>query len=228
MEHETAAVRILLIDGQALFREAVGDVLDAEEDLRVVAETDDPSEAVRDAGRTSPDVVLLDADLADSDLATLVKRIKSSAPDCKVLVLTSEEHAKPLVDALEVGASGYLTKDASIAHLVHATRSVSQGEVVIPPKMVGTLLTMLIGQRGRQDEALDRLSKLTKREKEVLALLAEGSDKDAIARELFISPQTARTHVQNILAKLGLHTRLEAAAFARKEPVLQKLAGSAS
>lgn len=223
---QTQPVRILLVDGPSLFRQAVGGALDGEHDLHVVAETQDPLEAVEQMGQINPDVVLLDADLMDAELASTVRRMKASSADCKVFVLTSDEPTPLLVEALEAGASGYLTKDASIAQLIQATRSVSHGEVVIPPRMVGTLLAMLLSQRDRQDESLTQLSKLTRREREVLALLADGSDKNAIARALVISPQTARTHVQNILAKLGFHSRLEAAAFARRLPVLQELGRS--
>lgn len=226
MELPSEFVRILLVDGQSLFREAVGGALDGEHDLQVVAETHDPIAAVHDVERTNPNVALLDGDLLDSDLTGVVGRIKAIAPDCKILVLTSDADVRPLIDALEAGASGYLTKDASIAQLIDATRSVSRGEIIIPPRMVGTLIASLMRKRGSQDESLERFSRLTRREREVLALLADGCDKDAIASALVISPQTARTHVQNILAKLNVHSRLEAAAFARRQPVLQELTES--
>jgi DNA-binding NarL/FixJ family response regulator len=198
-------------------------VLEDVSDFQIVSETDDPAEAVSEAARANPNVALLDADQLDSGLPAFVDRIKSAAPDCKVLVITSDSEVGPVVGALEAGASGYITQDASIEELITATRNVSRGEVVIPPQMVGSLLAMLIGQRASRDDALEKLSRLTRREREVLALLADGSDKDAIAGALYISPHTARTHVQNILAKLGLHSRLEAAAFARKQPVLRRL-----
>jgi DNA-binding NarL/FixJ family response regulator len=223
MTPDDFSVRVLLLNGQPLFREAVGRVLEDVSDFQIVAETDDPAEAVSEAARANPNVALLDADQLDSGLPAFVDRIKSAAPDCKVLVITSDSEVGPVVGALEAGASGYITQDASIEELITATRNVSRGEVVIPPQMVGSLLAMLIGQRASRDDALEKLSRLTRREREVLALLADGSDKDAIAGALYISPHTARTHVQNILAKLGLHSRLEAAAFARKQPVLRRL-----
>jgi DNA-binding NarL/FixJ family response regulator len=142
-------------------------------------------------------------------------------------VLTSEEDLVALVDALRAGANGYLTKETSLEELVDAARAVARGEVVVPPQMLGQLVMTLVQQGGKKtDDSIMTLSKLTRRERQVLALLADGSDKDAIARTLAISPQTARTHVQNILAKLGLHSRLEAAAFARKHPILKQFVAS--
>ncbi|MEZ0236403.1 MAG: LuxR C-terminal-related transcriptional regulator [Actinomycetota bacterium] len=223
MEDEALIARVLLFDGEALFRHSVQQVLDLEPDLHVVAETDDPSAVSDDAARTKPDIALLDADLVRPELGSLVRRVKAVAPMCKVLVITSSEEMGPLVEALEAGASGYLTKDASIWDLLEAARSVGRGDVAIPPQMVGALLSVLVGQRAVGGESRAKLAKLTRREREVLTLLGDGYDKDAIAAALVISPQTARTHVQNILSKLGMHSQLEAAAFARTEPVAHEL-----
>ncbi len=218
-----ASVRILLVDGRSLFRQAVGGVLNAVDGLEVVAESHSPQQAIRDADRTQPDVVVVDGDMDVSGLPDVVASLKETAPGCRVLVLTTEERLAPLVDALRAGATGYLTKETSMSELIDATRSVHRGEFVVPPSMLGELLTTLVNQGGRTNDSIKTLSKLTRREREVLALLADGSNKDAIAEALAISPQTARTHVQNILAKLGLHSRLEAAAFARKHPILKDL-----
>jgi len=216
-------IRILLVDGRSLFRQAVGGVLNTVDGLEVIAESRSPQQAVRDADRTQPDVVVVDGDMDVSGLPELVVSLKETTPGCRVLVLTTEERLAPLVDALKAGATGYLTKETSMSELIDATRSVHRGEFVVPPSMLAELLTALVNQGGRTNDSIKTLSKLTRREREVLALLADGSNKDAIAEALAISPQTARTHVQNILAKLGLHSRLEAAAFARKHPILKDL-----
>jgi two-component system NarL family response regulator len=224
MGSEERAIRIMLVDVQSLFRHAMVGVLGDEHGLEVVAEADDAFGAVMTAERTLPDLVLLDADPLDEDLTSLIERMRDSAPDCRILILANDDQLGTLADALRAGASGYLTKDVSIAELVQAAKSVNRGEVVIPPRMVGGLLAMLVSQRPQRGEGNDRLARLTRREREVLALLAEGADKDAISRTLVISPETARTHVQNILAKLGLHSRLEAAAFGRRHRVVRELA----
>ncbi len=223
MDRAVTIIRILLVDGRSLFRQAVGDALNREEDLEVVGESPTTSLGTRGITRTHPDVALIDVDAAPSRLPSFVTALREEAPRCKVLVLTSEDRLPPLIDALRAGANGYLMKESSLGDLVAATKAVARGETVIPPQMLGELLTTLVNQGGKIDDSIKTLYKLTRRERQVLALLADGSDKDAIALALAISPQTARTHVQNILAKLGLHSRLEAAAFARKHPILKEL-----
>ena len=227
MDQATSTIRILLVDGSSLFRQAVSGALNRVDGLEVIAESQTASLAVSDAERTQPDLAVVDGDFFVSWLPAFVADLRAAAPTCKVLVLTSEEDLAPLIDALRAGASGYLTKEMSLDELVDAAKAVAKGEVVVPPQMLGELLTTLVQQGGKKtDDSIMTLSKLTRRERQVLALLADGSDKDAIAVALAISPQTARTHVQNILAKLGLHSRLEAAAFARKHPILKQFVAS--
>jgi len=219
-------LRILLADEQSLFREAVRVVLQAQPDVEVVAEARDGLQAVAEAVQTSPDVALLDINLPNCDGVRATYLIKERLPDCRVLVLTGEEDQDKLVEALEAGASGYLTKECPLAELLQATVAVHRGETLIPPRMLGPLLGRLIRRRREQDEALQRIAKLTKREREVLAFLAEGRDNDGIAQALVISPQTARTHIQNTLGKLGVHSRLEAAAFVIQNGILEDLVGA--
>jgi DNA-binding NarL/FixJ family response regulator len=128
-----------------------------------------------------------------------------------------------MVGALEAGASGYLTQRSSISDLVEATRGIQRGDVPLPPNTLASILETLTQKRGRQDQALEGISRLTPREREVLALLAQGQDKATIARRLVISPETVRTHFQNILVKLEVHSRLEAAAFVRRNHLMQEL-----
>jgi DNA-binding NarL/FixJ family response regulator len=227
MDQVTTTIRILLVDGSSLFRQAVSGALNRVDGLEVIAESQTASLAVSDAERTQPDLAVVDGDFFVSWLPAFIADLRAASPTCKVLVLTSEEELAPLIDALRAGASGYLTKETSLDELVDAAKAVAKGEVVVPPQMLGELLTTLVQQGGKKtDDSIMTLSKLTRRERQVLALLADGSDKDAIAVALAISPQTARTHVQNILAKLGLHSRLEAAAFARKHPILKQFVAS--
>jgi DNA-binding NarL/FixJ family response regulator len=217
-------VRILLADGQSLFREAVKVVLESESDVEVVAEARDGLQAVAEAERLRPDVALLDVNLPNCDGVRATALIKERVPECRVVVLANEEDQRTLVDAVEAGASGYLTKESPLAELIDAARAIHRGETLIPRRMLGALLARLIRRRREQDEAIRRMSRLTRREKEVLALLAGGADNDAIAQALVISPQTARTHIQNVLGKLGVHSRLEAAAFVMQNGILDELA----
>lgn len=223
MEGAMARVRILIADEQSLFREAVKVVLDAESDLQVVGEARDGIQAVAEAERARPDVALLDAGLPNCDGLRATSLIKERVPECQVLLLSNEEDQRTLIAALEAGASGYLTKECPLSELINATRTIHRGETLVPPRMLGTLLSRLIRRRREQDEALRRVSRLTRREREVLALLSDGGDNDAIAQALVISPQTARTHIQNVLGKLDVHSRLEAAAFVRQNGILDEL-----
>jgi DNA-binding NarL/FixJ family response regulator len=205
-------IRVLIADGHALFREAVTMVLRAEADLEMVGEAWDGVQAVAETERLRPHVVLLEADLPNGGGIRATRAISERAPTSRVIVLTGEEHERVLVAAVEAGASGYLTKSSPLGELIEATRAVAGGETVIPRRMLGALLARLLQARNRQEEAMKRISRLTRREREVLTLLADGADNDAIAQALVISPQTARTHIQNILSKLEVHSRLEAAA----------------
>lgn len=223
MTVEREPIRILLADQHALFREAVRTGLENEGDLHVVAQARTGPEAIEEAERSLPDVAIVDADLPVNDAAHTAGVLLEHVPHLRVLVLGLDEDWRRLVELLDAGVSGYLTREAPLAELIAATRAVHRGEVLVPPRMLGPLLTGLIRRRKEQDQAYDRISRLTRREREVLALLAEGADNDGIARVLVISPQTARTHIQNILGKLSVHSRLEAAAFVAQNGILPDL-----
>lgn len=218
-----AKVRILLADEHSLFRQAVKVVLEAEDDMEVVAEARDGMSAVQLAEHTLPDVALLDADLPNCDGIRATGLIKARVSTCRVLVLSAEDSERTLTDALEAGASGYLTKGAPLSELIGATRALHRGEIMIPPGMLGSLLSGLLRGRREQQRALLLVSTLTRREREILALVASGAGNHDIAQRLVISPETARTHIQNLLTKLGVHSRLEAAAFVAKHGVVREL-----
>lgn len=223
MSEPSETIRVLLADRHALFREAVRAVLESEAEIHVIGEASTGPEAVAESERTLPHVAILDADLPMSNSPQTTAAIKANAPDCHVLVLSAREDYRGLVEVLDAGASGYLTRESPLADLIHATRAIHRGDTLVPPTMLGPLLTGLLRRKRDHDEAFERITRLTVREREVLALLAQGSDNDSIARALVISPQTARTHIQNILGKLGVHSRLEAAAFVTRSGMLQNL-----
>jgi two-component system, NarL family, nitrate/nitrite response regulator NarL len=206
-------IRVLLADQHALFREALRAIFDAEPDLLVVAEAGTGFQAVEEAGREEPDVAILHAGLEACDAIQVVGLLQGRVPGCRLLILADGEDQGILAAAVEAGASGFHTKRGPLVGLLEATRALSRGDAVIPPRMLGGLLSRLISHRHELDIAQERLARLTRRERQVLGLLAEGADNDAIARTLVISPQTARTHIQNILSKLEVHSRLEATAF---------------
>jgi DNA-binding NarL/FixJ family response regulator len=209
-------IRILIADGHALFRQALRSILEAEPDFDVVAEASDVGQVLSEAGRATPDVVLLDESLAVGSVGHTASLLHGSVPGCQIVVLASDEDDAELLAAVEAGVTGFITKNVGLGELLEGTRLVHEGQALIPPTMLRTLLTTLRERRLREREALLRISQLTTREREVLELLASGAKNRAIAKALMISPDTARTHVQNILGKLGLHSRLEAARFARQ------------
>ena len=220
---EAGRVRILLADGQSLFREAVRVVLSAEDDFTVVAEAGDAAQAIAEAERTRPDLALLDIALPPSGGVEAVLAITDRVPDCRVVLLSDQQDQSALIRALEAGASGLLLRSCPLSDLTDAARAISRGETLIPPRMLGALLSELIRRRRRHDEARRTVVRLTRREREVLALLADGADLDAIAGSLLISPETARTHIQNVLSKLDVHSRAEAAEFVLQHGILDDL-----
>jgi len=222
----TSPARILLADEHSLFREAVRVVLESQSDMEVVAEARDGAQAVAEAEALAPDLAILNVSLPNCDGVRATHLIRQRVPNCRVMLLAPEDDHDLLLDALEAGATGYLTKGSPLGELIEAARAVHNGETLVPRHMLGALLAGLIRRRRAEDDAVRQIAGLTKREREVLALLARGADNDAIAQALVISPQTARTHIQNVLGKLGVHSRLEAAAFVIQNGVLGELAGA--
>jgi DNA-binding NarL/FixJ family response regulator len=218
--NEAVQVRVLLADAHSLFREALSAALGSQPDLAVVAEAEDGLEAVGEAARAEPEVAVLDADLPNCDGVRATRLIRDRVPGCRVVLLAAEEEQDTLADAIDAGVNAYVTKASPLTDLVDAIRAVHRGDTLVPARMLGGLLDRLVNRRREQSEAVRRMGRLTPREREVLALLAQGGDNDTIARDLVISPQTARTHIQNVLVKLGVHSRLEAAALAIQNGLL--------
>jgi DNA-binding NarL/FixJ family response regulator len=217
---ETERFKIVLADDHALFREAVKAVLDVESELAVVGEASSAVEVLTQLASSQPDLVVLDAELLEADDG-LVATMKESHPECRVLMLIDGNAHSVVLKAARAGAEGFVTKESPLQDLLGAVRALKRGETIVPGHMLGPLLSSLMRQRKQEDAAFERILRLTQREKEVLALLAEGADNESIARALVISPQTARTHIQNILGKLNVHSRLEAAAIAMQNGLLE-------
>lgn len=222
---QNGEIRVLLSDAHSLFREALRTVLDGQDDLRVVAETAAGDEAVVRAGIVRPDIAFIEAGRNGTDGVDVAGQIREAVPDCRVLMLADEAETSLLLAAVEAGVSGFVTKDCPLATFIDSARAVHRGEMIVPPQMLGTLLSSLIHRRRERDTALMRLSALTPREREVLSLLGRGLTNDGIATELVISPETARTHVSNLLAKLEVNSRFEAASFVLRHDLLDHLTG---
>ena len=156
MTQRPDSIRVLLADRHALFREAMRAVLESEAEIHVVAEARDGLEAVSEAERSLPHVAILDVDLPMSDGARTTATIKARVPECQVLVLSAREDYRSLIEVLDAGASGYITRESPLAELIQATRAVHHGDTLVPPGMLGPLLSDLLRRKRDQDRGFDR------------------------------------------------------------------------
>ena len=216
------AVRVLLVDDHALFRRGLRVTLDLEPDMVVVGESGDGAEAVTRAVETTPDVVLMDVKMPRRGGIEACSAIKGAVPSAKILMLTMSDDEGDLYEAIRAGASGYLLKDLPIDEVASSIRAVQTGQSLISPALASKLLTEFaaLANRGESPQA-PPTPRLTAREMEVLRLVARGLNNRDIARELFISENTVKNHVRNMLEKLQLHSRMEAVVYAVREKLLE-------
>ncbi len=216
------ALRILIVDDHALFRRGLQMVLKQEPDIDVVGEAGDGHEAVDKAQELMPDVILMDVRMPRRSGIEATQQIKDLLPHVKILMLTISDEEADLYDAIKAGASGYLLKEISIDEVADAIRSVWAGQSRISPSMAAKLLTEFAAMSKRAEERQQLPApRLTDREMEVLKLVAQGLNNRDIAKELFISENTVKNHIRNILEKLHLHSRMEAVVYAVREKLLE-------
>jgi DNA-binding NarL/FixJ family response regulator len=209
---EKRPVRVLIADDHRLMREGTAALLAADERVEVVGLAADGAEAIALAERRRPDVALLDLNMPGVRGIEACAAIRRSRPETEVMILTVSEHEPDLYASLRVGAAGYLLKDIAPGELIEAVLAAGRGEPRIPASMAGRLLQELAGA----EPSPDPLATLSEREREVLALLAEGLRNREIAERLVISEATVKTHVRHVLEKLHFRNRAEAAAFAAR------------
>ena len=214
-------IRVLLVDDHALFRRGLRATLELEPDMAVVGESGDGADAVRRAAETLPDVVLMDVRMPGRGGIEACSAIKDAAPSAKIIMLTMSDDEADLYSAVKAGASGYLLKDLPVDEVASSIRAVQAGQSLISPMLASKLLTEFAAMVKRGDPVQAVSSpRLTAREMEVLRLVARGLNNRDIARELFISENTVKNHVRNILEKLQLHSRMEAVVYAVREKLL--------
>jgi DNA-binding NarL/FixJ family response regulator len=212
-------IRVAVVDDQELFRRGLTMLLGVEEDIEVVGEAGDGVAATELAATAVPDVVLMDVRMPKRSGIEACASIKDVAPSAKIIMLTVSDEEADLYDAVKNGASGYLLKDSSIDEVAQAIRVVAEGQSLISPSMAVKLLDEF-KQMTRSDRQQVPTPRLTDRELEVLKLVAQGLNNREIAKRLFISENTVKNHVRNILEKLQLHSRMEAVMYAVREKLL--------
>jgi DNA-binding NarL/FixJ family response regulator len=215
-------LRVLIVDDHALFRRGLQMVLAQEPDIEVVGEASDGQQAVEKAKELRPDIVLMDVRMPKRSGIDATSDIRGMLPDAKILMLTISDEESDLYESIKAGASGYLLKEISIEEVADAIRSVWAGQSRISPSMASKLLSEFaeISKRAG-DSKQSATAKLTEREMQVLKLVAQGLNNRDIAEQLFISENTVKNHIRNILDKLHLHSRMEAVVYAVREKLLE-------
>ena len=207
-------LRVLLVDDHDLFRTGLRNLLEEHGGLSVVGEAADGAEAVRLVRELAPDVVVMDLNMPTMTGVEATRHISNLSPLTRVIVLTISEDDADVMDAIVSGACGYLLKDASIGDVVAGIRSASVGASLISPTIATKVLNRVRASTADTEMAESIRAELSDRELEVLKLIANGKDNAQIAAELVISPKTVKNHISNILMKLQIHNRIQAAVYA--------------
>ena len=213
-------IRVMLVDDQELFRRGLDLVLRDEPDIEVVGEAGDGLAAIERAAELQPDVVMMDVRLPGVGGIEAARRIRNAQPSTKVVILTVSDDEEDLFGAIRAGVSGYLLKEISIDEVANAVRAVVQGQALVTPSMAAKLFSEFNVLSRRVDAQHGTTPRLTDREVEVLRLVAKGMSNKEIATELVIAENTVKNHVRNILEKLQMRSRMEAAMYAVREKLV--------
>lgn len=215
-------IRVVVADDHELFRRGLRQVLEEEPDIEVVAEAGDGEQAVEVVVEHTPDVVVMDVRMPVKSGIEATADLKAQMPDLSVLMLTISDDEDDLYQAIKSGANGYLLKEISIDEIGNAVRSVHGGQSLISPSMASKLLNEFAAMIKKEEEKQQAPApKLTPREMEVLRHVAQGMNNREIANALYISENTVKNHVRNILEKLHLHSRMEAVVYAVREKLIE-------
>jgi len=212
-------LRVLVVDDHDLFRTGLRNLLE-EQGVNVVGEAENGETAIRLASDLAPDVVIMDLNMPGAGGVETTRRLSSLAPLSRVVVLTISADDDDVMNAVMAGACGYLLKDSSIQELIAGISAASAGESLISPQIAAKVLQRLRAQSKDADAAETIRAELSDRELQVLKLIANGKDNAQIARELFISPKTVKNHISNILMKLQIENRIQAAVYAVRSGIV--------
>jgi DNA-binding NarL/FixJ family response regulator len=212
-------VRVMVVDDHDLFRTGLKNLLE-EQGVNIVGEAPNGQTAIRLASDLSPDVVIMDLNMPGLTGVETTRQLAGIAPLTRVVVLTISADDDDVMDAVMAGACGYLLKDSSIQDLIAGIQAAAAGESLISPQIASKVLQRLRAQSSSEDAAATIRAELSDREIEVLKLIANGNDNAQIARELFISPKTVKNHISNILMKLQIDNRIQAAVYAVRSGIV--------
>jgi DNA-binding NarL/FixJ family response regulator len=212
-------LRVLLVDDHDLFRTGLKNLL-AEQGLQIAGEAENGDVAIRLVDELAPDVVVMDLNMPGPSGIETIRQITANSPLARVVVLTISDDDADVVNAVMAGACGYLLKDASVDQLVAGIRAAAAGESLISPQIAAKMLQLLRAQQSNADAAETIRTELSDREIQVLKLIANGKDNAEIARQLFISPKTVKNHISNILMKLQIENRIQAAVYAVRSGIV--------
>lgn len=214
---KSKTIRVMLVDDHILIREGIKQILELEKDIEVVGQAGDGEEAFKKADELKPDVILLDINMPKVNGIETLRRFKDLGIESKIIMLTIHEDREYIRETMKLGADGYILKDSNADGFIKGIRDVINGKEFIQPKITNLANN---GTNGEDvDICLERINSLTKREYEVLTLIAEGLNNRDIATKIFISEKTVKNHVSSIFKKLKLNDRVQAAIFAYKNNI---------
>lgn len=215
-----STVRVLVVDDQQLIREGIASILDIQEGISVVGTATNGLEAVTQAEALNPDLILMDVHMPVMDGIEATERVRHRLPDCQVVMLTTFDDDEYIIRSLKVGACGYLLKDIPADDLAEAVQLAHSGVYQLAPEVAGKLIGAFEGVSSRSNEAKRIKHDLTERELEVLRLIATGATNREIAEQIFVSEGTVKNHVSNILSRLNLRDRTQAAIYAIENNII--------
>ncbi len=210
--------RILIIEDNRVLRDGIAAMLNGQADMRVVATIGSGNHVLLKASQTKPHVILMDMGLKYFKESSVVESIRKKMPEAKVIGMGFIPSQSDIVEFVEAGASGFILKDATVKEFLSTIRSVAQGVKVLPPSLSGSLFSHVIEHALKKKKGnLTNAVRMTKREREIIALIVDGLSNKEIAQQLNIATHTVKSHVHNIMEKLALHTRLQIAMFIHEE-----------
>jgi DNA-binding NarL/FixJ family response regulator len=223
-------INILIIEDNRLLRDGITSMINEQSDLKVVATISKREDSISKIMKVRPDVVLIDLGLRSQNSLEIVKSIKEKSSDIKIIVMDLLPVQSDILDFVKAGASGFILKDAMVHEFLKTIRSVAAGEKVLPQHMTGSLFSQIVERavNGTNSNDLMQAVRMTKRERQVIELVADGMTNKEIGQTLHLSPYTIKSHVHNILEKMALHTRVQIAKYAHIRKEFQNPADSVS